>query len=124
MSNITNNDHHNELLFKYLRMTVLITEKIENLNEELKELKEKKEKLESILIPRLLKMDLDKKAILHKERKIYVKSEKVYPNLSYKYIHEKLNKYFNNERDELVDELCQYLKNERDIKQQNVLVIK
>lgn len=124
MSNISNNIHNNELLFKYLRMTVLITEKIENLNEELKELKEKKEKLESILIPRLLKMDLDKKAILHKERKIYVKSEKVYPNLSYKYINEKLNKYFNNDRDELVDELCQYLKNERDIKQQNVLVIK
>lgn len=116
--------YNQDSIYKYLRMMVLITEKLEKLNDEMKGLKEKRDKLEELLIPRMLEMNLDKKAILFKEKKLYVKSEKVYPNLSYKYIHQKLNKYFNNERDELVDELCQYLKNERDIKQQNVLIIK
>ena len=111
-------------LYKYLRMTVLLTEKIETLNQEMKELKEKKDKLEELLIPRLLELDLDKKAILYKEKKIYVKGEKVYPHLSYKYINEKLNKYFKNRKSDLVDDICQYLKDERVIKENNVLIIK
>lgn len=121
---VKNQSYDQESLYKYLRMSVLIDEKIETLNQEIKELKQKKDKLEELLIPRLLELNLDKKAVLYKEKKIYVKGEKVYPNLSYKYINEKLNKYFKNQKTALVNDLCQYLKDERDIKTQNVLVIK
>jgi len=121
---IQKQSYNQDSIYKYLRMTVLINEKMEALNQEMKELKEKKEKLEELLIPRLLEMELDKKAILYKEKKIYVKGEKVYPHLSYKYINEKLNKYFKNRKSDLVDDICQYLKDERVIKENNVLIIK
>ena len=121
---IQKQSYNQDSIYKYLRMTVLINEKMEALNQEMKELKEKKEKLEELLIPRLLEMELDKKAILYKEKKIYIKSEKVYPHLSYKYINKKLNKYFKKQKSDLVDDICQYLKDERVIKENNVLIIK
>ena len=121
---IEKQSYNQDSIYKYLRMTVLITEKMETLNQEMKELKEKKEKLEELLIPRLLEMELDKKAILYKEKKIYIKSEKVYTHLSYKYINKKLNKYFKKQKSDLVDDICQYLKDERVIKENNVLIIK
>ena len=119
----TNNNQKTEEVYKYIKSCVLITEKIEQLNEEIKKLKEKKEQLEKIIIPNLVRMNLNKKAIQYKDRKIYVKNENVYPNLSYKYLNEKLNKFFKGGKKELVAEICQFLKDERDIKKQIVLNI-
>ena len=118
-----NNTQNNEEVYKYIKSCVLITEKIEELNEEIKKLKEKKEQLEKIIIPNLVRMNLKKKAIQYKDRKIYVKNENVYTNLSYKYLNEKLNKFFKGGKKELVAEICQFLKDERDIKKQTVLNI-
>ena len=119
---MNNSSSSQENFYKYIKKCILLTERIEELTEEIKELKDKKTQIEKYIIPVMLKEMKDKK-IQYKDRKIYIKQEKVYPNLSYKYLNAKLNKFFKNEKPELVDKMCQFLKEERNIKTETVLKI-
>ena len=108
--------------YKKLKIIITLQEKIEELNEKIKQIKETKAKLEKQIIP-IMDRDLREKSIKYKDRKIYVKNERAYTNLSYKYLNDKLNKFFKNEKPELVDKICLFLKDERDIKVEKVLHI-
>jgi hypothetical protein len=107
--------------YKQLKLCITIQEKIDEYNNKIKALKEKKEQLEESLIPYMIKKELTKKALQYNERKIYIKNEKTYTNLSYKYLNEKINKFFKYKNPELVEQLLVFLKEERDIKVTQVL---
>lgn len=111
-----------EKIYKYIKQCIILTEKIEQLSEQIKELKEKKTKIEKVIIPVMAK-EMKGKTIQYKDRNICLKNERVYPHLSYKYLNEKINKFFKNEKPELVAQLCQFLKDERIIKTETVLKI-
>lgn len=111
-----------EDFYKYIKQCIILTEKIEQLTEQIKGLKEKKMQIEKVVIPVMAK-EMKDKTIQYKDRKICLKNEKVYPHLSYKYLNEKINKFFQNEKPELVAQLCQFLKEERIIKTETVLKI-
>ena len=119
---MNNNSDKKQDFYKCLKQCILLTEKIEELTEYIKNLKERKSILEEKIIP-IMSRELKDKSILYKDRKICVKNEKVYPNLSYKYLNEKINKFFQNEKPELVERLCEFLKEERNIKVETVLKI-
>jgi uncharacterized protein (DUF2164 family) len=109
--------------FKQLKVYISIQEKLDDYNEKIKELKEKKDKLEKSLVPYMIKKELTKKTLQYKDRKIYIKDEKIYTNLSYKYLNEKINNFFKNKNPELVEKIIDYLKAERDIKINKTLVL-
>ena len=98
-------------------------EKIEEYNTQIKDLKERRDKLEKAIIPYMVKNEMKSKALKYQDRKIYIKNENVYQNLSYKYLNEKLNKFFKNEKKELVDKICLFLKEEREIKINTILIL-
>jgi hypothetical protein len=97
-----------------LKKYIILTEKINELNSQVNKLKIERDLVESKLIPEMLKNNLDKKKIQYNNKKISIRNEKTYTNLSFKYLNEKLNNYLKNEK--LVKEIIQYLKNERDVK--------
>ena len=107
--------------YKQLKLMIILQEKIDEYNIQIKELKERRDKIEKKLIPYMVKNEMKNKALQYKDRKIYIKDEKVYQNLSYKYLNEKLNKFFKNENQELVDKICLFLKEEREIKTNTLL---
>jgi hypothetical protein len=109
--------------YKQLKLMIVLQEKIDEYNTQIKILKEKREKLEKTLIPYMVKNEMKNKALQYKDRKIYIKDEKIYQNLSYKYLNEKLNKFFKNEKQDLVDKICLFLKEEREIKTNTLLNI-
>ena len=113
------NNNLSEDLVSDLKKYILLTEKINHLNEQIHELKLEKHSLESSIIPEMIKNNLDKKKIQYNNKKICIRNEKTYTNLSFKYLNEKLNKYLKN--DKLVDEILQYLKKERDVKSSKVI---
>ena len=108
--------------YKQLKMMIVLQEKIEEYNTQIKELKERRDKLEKVIIPYMVKNEMKGKALKYQDRKIYIKNENVYQNLSYKYLNEKLNIY-KNEKKELVDKICLFLKEEREIKTNTILNI-
>ena len=109
--------------YKQLKLMIVLQEKIDEYNIQIKILKEKRDKLEKTLIPYMVKNEMKNKALQYKDRKIYIKDEKIYQNLSYKYLNEKLNKFFKNEKQDLVDKICLFLKEEREIKTNTLLNI-
>ena len=113
------NNNLSENLVSDLKKYILLTEKINHLNEQIHELRLEKHSLETNLIPEMIKNNLDKKKIQYNNKKICIRNEKTYTNLSFKYLNEKLNKYLKN--DKLVDEILQYLKSERDVKSSKVI---
>ena len=113
MNNLSDN------LVSDLKKYILVAEKINKLNEQINELKLEKQALECNLIPEMLKNNLHKKKIQYNDKKISIRNEKTYTNLSYKFLNEKLNNYLKNKK--LVDEIITYLKSERDVKTNKVL---
>ena len=109
--------------YKQLKLMIVLQEKIDEYNTQIKELKERRDKLEKTLIPYMVKNEMKSKALKYQDRKIYIKNENVYQNLSYKYLNEKLNKFFKNEKPELVNKICLFLKEEREIKTNTILNI-
>jgi uncharacterized protein (DUF2164 family) len=109
--------------YKQLKVYISIQEQLDDYNEKIKELKETKDKLEKSLVPYMIKKEVTKKSLLYKDRKIYIKDEKIYTNLSYKYLNEKINNFFKNKNPELVEKIIDYLKAERDIKINKTLVL-
>ena len=109
--------------FKQLKVYISIQEQLDDYNEKIKELKETKEKLEKSLVPYMIKKEITKKTLNYKDRYIYIKDEKTYTNLSYKYLNEKINIFFKNKNPELVEKIIDYLKAERDIKINKIIVI-
>jgi len=109
--------------YKQLKMMIVLQEKIEEYTNQVKELKERRDKIEKTLIPYMVKKEMKNRAFQYQDRKIYIKNEKIYQNLSYKYLNEKLNKFFKNEKSELVDKICLFLKEEREIKTNAILFI-
>jgi hypothetical protein len=107
--------------YKQLKMMIVLQDKIDEYNTQINSLKERRDKLEKSLIPYMMKNEMKNKALQYQDRKIYIKNEKNYQNLSYKYLNEKLNKFFKNEKKELVDKICLFLKEEREIKTKKCL---
>jgi hypothetical protein len=116
-----NNTILSTVFYKQLKLCITIQEKIDEYNTKIKELKDKKDQLEESLIPYMIKHELTKKTMCYNDRKIYIKNEKTYTNLSYKYLNEKINKFFKHKNPELVEQLLLFLKEERDIKITQVL---
>ena len=76
-----------------LKKYIILTEKINELNSQINKLKVERNSVESKLIPEMIKNNLDKKKIQYNNKKISIRNEKTYTNLSFKYINEKLNNY-------------------------------
>ena len=113
------NNNLSDTLVTDLKKYILLTEKINHLQEQINELKFERQSIETNLIPEMLKNNLDKKKIQYNDKKISIRNEKIYTNLSFKYINEKLNKYLKNET--LVEEIIQYLKSERTVKTNKII---
>ena len=108
-----------------LKEWVILNQKIEKLNKEVKTLKESKNKIEVKLIPYMIKNNLEKKALQFHDRKIVVQNEKTYTNLSYKYLYNELDNFFkektSSDKTELIEEIIHYLKSKRNIKTTKVM---
>ena len=82
-----------------LKEWIILTQQIEKINQQLKSLKDKKNQLESKLIPYMETNNLSSKALQYQNKKIYITNDKTYTNLSYKYIKQHMNDYFNNDEE-------------------------
>ena len=112
-----------------LKEWVKINNQLDTLNNEIKLLKESKDKLEAKLIPYMVKNNLETKALQHRDRKIYIHNEKTHTNLSYKYIKSNLIRFFKehtsngDEKLELIESMIDYLKEQRDVKTNKILIM-
>ena len=112
-----------------LKEWILINKQVEEHNNQIKLLKTKKEKLETVLIPYMIKNNLEKQAIMFKDKRICVQNEKTYTNLSYKFIKGHLLDYFNKSNSitqnklRLIDDIIEYLKSQREIKTNKTMSI-
>ena len=113
------NNNLSDTLVSDLKKYILLTEKINHLQEQINDLKFERQSIETNLIPEMLKNNLDKKKIQYNDKKISIRNEKIYTNLSFKYLNEKLNKYLKNTK--LVEEIIQYLKSERNVKTNKII---
>ena len=95
-----------------------IDSEIATLNLKIRKLRERKQKEEETLIPYLQEKNLTKVAINLDDSRILCRQEKVYSSLSYKFLHECLTKFFNEDR---ADELCEKIKDMRTVKVATVL---
>lgn len=113
------NNNLSDTLVSDLKKYILLTEKINHLQEQINDLKFERQSIETNLIPEMLKNNLDKKKIQYNDKKISIRNEKIYTNLSFKYLNEKLNKYLKNTK--LVENIILYLKSERNVKTNKII---
>ena len=106
-----------------LKEWIILTQQIEKINQQLKSLKDKKNQLESKLIPYMETNNLSSKALQYQNKKIYITNDKTYTNLSYKYIKQHMNDYFNND-EELVEKFIEHLKSKRNISSNKTITMK
>lgn len=108
-----------------LKDWILLTQKIENYNKQIKEMKKLKDNIEYKLIPYMIKNNLENKALQYQNKKIVIQNDKTYTNLSYKYLYNELDNFFkektSSDKTELINEMINYLKSKRNIKTNKVM---
>ena len=106
-----------------LKEWIMLTQQIDKINQQLKNFKDKKTTLESKLIPYMETNNLSSKALQYQNKKIYITNDKTYTNLSYKYIKQHMNEYFNND-EELVEKFIEHLKSKRNVSNNKTITMK
>ena len=98
-----------------IKQWIMIQNKLNELNNTINKLKNIKKELEEPIIDFMIENNLEDNLIKYKDKQIKLKKETIKNQLSFKYLLEKLNIFFNYDTD-LVEKICQFLKDERNTK--------
>ena len=98
-----------------IKQWIMIQNKLNELNNTINKLKNIKKELEEPIIDFMIENNLEDNLIKYKDKQIKLKKDTIKNQLSFKYLIEKLNIFFNYDTD-LVEKICKFLKNERNIK--------
>lgn len=98
-----------------IKQWIMIQNKLNELNNTINKLKNIKKELEEPIIDFMIENNLEDNLIKYKDKQIKLKKETIKNQLSFKYLVEKLNIFFNYDTD-LVEKICQFLKDERNTK--------